>query len=267
MERQLAVLLLCVLKIAGGFPISSPLSWDPSQYSPGYTLLLPVRVLGSNGPQVVLVPVRHDWRTQMNQNPAAQAEQKHTLTDPEQQKTTNQNLLENQNVNSPFVQLPTVPPDTLAPENTLPQGQVLPVWNSIPGLVPLQPGVNGQTLFPMWAPPAGGAAAGQTQVVSVVQPVALSNSASSEEGDSQVIYILPIDTEIPNMGIMENGQRGINPELTPDTNPNPDPNLGHLQQNPTPAPGHAPSSASSPALPAGVQETTVPSVGQRGSRQ
>ncbi|KAB5546776.1 hypothetical protein PHYPO_G00075820 [Pangasianodon hypophthalmus] len=266
MEMQLAVLLLCVLRITEGFP----LSLAPPQSSPGYTLLVPVTVLGSNGPQVVLVPVSSDWRTQRNQNPTAQSEQTHTHTEPEQQHMTSQKLLENQNVNSPFLQLPTVSPDTPTPENPLPQGQVLPVWNSIPGVVPLQPGVNGQPFFPVWAPPAGGAAGGQRQVVSVARPAALSNSASSEEGDAQVIYILPISAEIPNMGIMEGGQGGVDPELTPDlnpnanlhlkpdTNPNPDPNPGHLQLQSTPAPSPAPGPAPRPALPAGVQETTDP---------
>ncbi|MCJ8742116.1 hypothetical protein PDJAM_G00078430 [Pangasius djambal] len=229
--ETLAVLLLCVLRITEGFP----LSLAPPQSSPSYTLLVPVTVLGSNGPQVVLVPVSSDWRTQRNQNPKAQSEQTHTLTEPEQQHMMSQNLLENQNVvNSPFLRLPTVSPDTPTPENPLPQGQVLPVWNSIPGVVPLQPGV--------------------------------SNSASSEEGDAQVIYILPISAEIPNMGIMEGGQGGVDPELTPDpnpnanlhlkpdTNPNTDLNPGHLLLQNTPAPSPAPG----PALPAGVQETTDP---------
>ncbi|KAG7323515.1 hypothetical protein KOW79_013217 [Hemibagrus wyckioides] len=247
--------------------VSSQLSLAPSQSSPGYTLLVPVRVLGLNGPQLVLVPVNTDWRTQRNQNPPAQPEQ--TLTVPEQQHMTNQNLLENQNVNNPFLQLPTVSPDTPLPENPLPQGQVLPpVWNSIPGVVPLQPGVTDQIFVPVWAPPAGGAAGGQRQVVSVAQPAALSNSASSEEGDAQVIYILPISAEIPNMGIVEGGQGGVDAELSPnpnanlhlkpETNPNPDPNPGHLQLHPTSAPGPAPGTTPSPVLPAGVQETTYP---------
>ncbi|XP_017342336.2 uncharacterized protein si:ch211-149b19.4 isoform X1 [Ictalurus punctatus] len=256
MEMQLAVLLLWVLRITDGFPVSSQLSLAPSQSSPSYTLLVPVRVLGLNGPQVVLVPVSTDWSTQRNQNPTAQSEQTHTLTEPEQKQMTGQN----QFVNSPFLQLPTVSPDTPAPENPLPQGQVLPVWNTIPGVVPLQPGVNGQAFIPVWAPPAGGAARGQRQVVSVAQAAVQSNSASSEEGDAQVIYILPVSSEIQNMGIMEGGQGGVDPELTPDpnpnanlhlkpdTNPNPDPKPGHLQLHNTPVP--------SPTLPAGVQEIT-----------
>ncbi|XP_053542162.1 uncharacterized protein si:ch211-149b19.4 isoform X3 [Ictalurus punctatus] len=216
MEMQLAVLLLWVLRITDGFPVSSQLSLAPSQSSPSYTLLVPVRVLGLNGPQVVLVPVSTDWSTQRNQNPTAQSEQTHTLTEPEQKQMTGQN----QFVNSPFLQLPTVSPDTPAPENPLPQGQV----------------------------------------VSVAQAAVQSNSASSEEGDAQVIYILPVSSEIQNMGIMEGGQGGVDPELTPDpnpnanlhlkpdTNPNPDPKPGHLQLHNTPVP--------SPTLPAGVQEIT-----------
>ncbi|KAK2824809.1 hypothetical protein Q7C36_018736 [Tachysurus vachellii] len=272
MERHVSVLLLCVMRIAEGFPVSSQLSSAPSQSSPGYTLLVPVRITGMNGPQVVLVPVITDWTTQRNQNPTAQSEQ--TLRENEQQHMTSQNLLENQKVNSPLLQRPTVSPDTPLPENPLPQGQVLPpVWNPISGVVPLQPGVTGQMFVPVWAPPAGGAAGGQRQVVSVAQPAALSNSASSEEGDMQVIYILPISAEIPNLGMMEGGQGGVDAELRsnpnanlhlkPDTIPNPDPNPGHLQLHsasaPVADPGPAPGTTPSPALPAGVQEKTSPS--------
>ncbi|GAA6076876.1 uncharacterized protein si:ch211-149b19.4 isoform X2, partial [Tachysurus ichikawai] len=187
MEKHVSVLLLCVMRITEGFPVSSQLSSAPSQSTPGYTLLVPVRITGLNGPQVVLVPVITDWTTQRNHNPMAQSEQ--TLRENEQQhvpQMTSQNLLENQNVNSPLLQLPTVSPDTPLSENPLPQGQVLPpVWNPISGVVPLQPGVTGQMFVPVWAPPAGGAAGGQRQVVSVAQTAALSNSASSEEGDMQ----------------------------------------------------------------------------------
>ncbi|XP_046724853.1 mucin-1 [Silurus meridionalis] len=267
MEMQFSVLLLCVLRITEGFPVSSQLSLAPSQ---SYTLLVPVSVLGLNGPQVVLVPVNTDWTAQRNQNPAARSEQTHTLTEAEQQHMNNRDLVENQNVNRPFLQLPTVSPDTPTPENPLPQGQVLPVWNSIPGVVPLQPGANGQVLFPVWTPPAGGAAGGaaggQRQVVSVAQTAALSNSESSEEGDAQVIYILPVSAEISNMGIMEGVQGAVDPKLTPDPNPNanlhfkpnpnpnPESNPGHLQFHNTPAPSTAPS----PVLPAGVQDITDP---------
>ncbi|XP_047663442.1 uncharacterized protein si:ch211-149b19.4 isoform X2 [Tachysurus fulvidraco] len=253
MERRVSVLLLCVMRITEGFP----LSWAPSQSSPGYTLLVPVRITGLNGPQVVLVPVITDWTTQRNQNPTAQSEQ--TLRENEQQHMS-QNLLENQKENSPLLQQPTVSPDTPLSENLLPQGQVLPpVWNPISGVVPLQPGVTGQMFVPVWAPPAGGAAGGQRQ----------SNSASSEEGDMQVIYILPMSAEIPNMGMMEGGQGGVDAELRsnpntnlhlkPDTIPNPDPNPGHLQLHATSAPGPAPGTTPSPALPAGVQEINVTS--------
>ncbi|KAF4078376.1 hypothetical protein AMELA_G00198580 [Ameiurus melas] len=235
---QLVVLLLCVLRITDGFPVSSQLSLAPSQSS--YALLVPVRVLGLNGPQVVLVPVSTDWSTQRNQNPMAQSEQTHTLTEPEQKQMTGQN----QYVNSPILQLPTISPDTPAPENPVPQGQ------------------NGQAFIPVWALPAGGAAGGQRQVVSVAQAAAQSNSASSEEGDAQVIYILPVSAEIQNMGITEGGQGGVDPELTPDPNPNANlhlkpntnPNLdrkpGHLKLHNTPSPN--------PALPAGVQEINDP---------
>lgn len=70
------------------------------------------------------------------------------------------------------------------------------------------------------------------------------------------------------MGIIEGGQGGVDPVLTPDpnpnpdlhfkpnTSPNPDPNPGHLQFHPTPAPNHTSSPAPSNALPAGVQEKT-----------
>ncbi|GAA6075062.1 uncharacterized protein si:ch211-149b19.4 isoform X1, partial [Tachysurus ichikawai] len=88
-----------------------------------------------------------------------------------------------------------------------------------------------------------------------------------------VIYILPISAEIPNMGMMEGGQGGVDAELrsNPNTNlhlkpdpiPNPDPNPGHLQLHstsaPGPAPGPAPGTTPSPALPAGVQEKNLPS--------
>ncbi|KAF7696358.1 hypothetical protein HF521_006452 [Silurus meridionalis] len=120
MEMQFSVLLLCVLRITEGFPVSSQLSLAPSQ---SYTLLVPVSVLGLNGPQVVLVPVNTDWTAQRNQNPAARSEQTHTLTEAEQQHMNNRDLVENQNVNRPFLQLPTVSPDTPTPENPLPQGQ------------------------------------------------------------------------------------------------------------------------------------------------
>ncbi|XP_022518204.2 uncharacterized protein si:ch211-149b19.4 [Astyanax mexicanus] len=247
MMVQFAVLLLCVLGLSAGFPLAPP----PSPAAPGNTLLIPVTIMSSYGPQVVLIPVNTaQWNMQRNTIPTPPSAQTYTLTQPQHQ-VKNENAAQAENVNSPFLQ-PDTPTDPaldthtlpLPPEAALPQGQVFPMWNSIP-IVPLQPSLTGQTVFPSLLTPAGGVG-GQTQVVSIIRPGLLSNSESSEEGDAnQVIYLLPVSAEIPNMGIAEGGQGGL--DINADPNANPDPNLGYLQ-NPTP----------SPTPLAGLQETPAP---------
>ncbi|KAL6484061.1 hypothetical protein MHYP_G00089340 [Metynnis hypsauchen] len=225
MRMQFAVLVVCLMGLAEGFPLAPP----PSPSAPGRSVLIPVTVLSPYGPQVVLIPVSTaEWNTQRNLNATPQ-----TPTPSHQHQMKSETVAGAETVNNPFLQPHTLPsPDahTLphTPESAQPQGQVFPVWNSLP-VVPLQPSVTGQTFFPSLVTPAGGAG-GQTQVVSVVQQAQASNSESSEEGDTtQVIYLLPVSAEIPNMGIAEGGQGGA------DLNPNTDPNLGHLQL-PTPLP-------------------------------
>ncbi|KAG9269398.1 SH3 domain-containing protein C23A1.17-like isoform X2 [Astyanax mexicanus] len=207
MMVQFAVLLLCVLGLSAGFPLAPP----PSPAAPGNTLLIPVTIMSSYGPQVVLIPVNTaQWNMQRNTIPTPPSAQTYTLTQPQHQ-VKNENAAQAENVNSPFLQ-PDTPTDPaldthtlpLPPEAALPQGQVNDIF------------------------------------------IADSNSESSEEGDAnQVIYLLPVSAEIPNMGIAEGGQGGL--DINADPNANPDPNLGYLQ-NPTP----------SPTPLAGLQETPAP---------
>ncbi|XP_076842379.1 uncharacterized protein LOC143486813 [Brachyhypopomus gauderio] len=247
-----------IVAMTEGFPTQMAQAPPPS--AAGHTLLVPVMVLGSNGPMLVLVPMSNtNWAGQKDPNPTPESTQMHTHTRPDQHHVKGQSVVP-QNGNSEFLQAATLTSPSLTPETPPPQGQVAPVWNSLPAVVPLQPSVTGQRLFTSWLPTAGGAG-GQTQVVSVVPQVGQSLSASSEEGDAtQVIYVLPVTGEIPNLGIAEGGEEKTNPPqpegLMPNPNPNPNPNpglnpnihvsnLGHLHPaTPSPPAGHQENPAS-----------------------
>ncbi|XP_016117440.1 uncharacterized protein [Sinocyclocheilus grahami] len=154
----------------------------------GFNLLLyPVSVIGPHGSHTVLIPVTGtEQNTQRSQTPQANSS-----------KISAQSVSKPLHANSGFLQPDPAPgnaPDSVPspahiPSVSLPlQGQMS---NFVPSNVPLQ-------------------------VYSFVQQALISDSGSSEEGASaQVIYMVPISVDSPNMNVMEG------------TVPNPDP--GHLQ--------------------------------------
>ncbi|KAG1960508.1 uncharacterized protein si:ch211-149b19.4 isoform X1 [Pimephales promelas] len=187
--RSRVLLLLCVWG-------TCPLTTNQFPVPGGFNLLLyPVSVPGAFGPQTLLIPVTTtEQNTQHTHTPQAN-----------RSKITSQSLSRPSNANSALLQpepergpAPNTGPDSApgpAPDlHTLPsespalQGQM---QNLLPSIVPLQ-------------------------VYSFVQQAVLSDSGSSEEGDTaQVLVLLPVRVDSPSMGVMEASA------------PVPDP--GHLQ--------------------------------------
>ncbi|KAI4890894.1 hypothetical protein NFI96_020731 [Prochilodus magdalenae] len=159
MMMQLSFLLVCLTGLAEGLPLGP----RPAPPAPEHPVLIPVKVLSPYGPQVVLIPMTNaEWNTKGNLNSTPQ-----TFTLFNQHQMKGENVAEAESVNRPFLQPNTPPsPDTHTlphtPESAQPQGQLFPVWNSLP-VVPMQPSVTGQNFIPSLATPAGGAG-GQTQV-------------------------------------------------------------------------------------------------------
>ncbi|XP_066527636.1 uncharacterized protein si:ch211-149b19.4 isoform X2 [Hoplias malabaricus] len=265
MMRRVCVLLVFVLGLTEPFPLATP----PSTATGGQNMLVPVTVLSSLGPQLVLVPVNKAELDALRNPTPTQPAPTHTLTLPQNQMKA-ETEPEGESVNSLFLQPNTFPNPSVntytlvqTPESAQAQGQLFPVWNTIP-VIPLQPTMVGQAFFPSLLTPAGGARV-QTQVVSVIRQALGSNSESSEEGGAtQVIYILPVSDEIINMGIVQGGQEG---GTATDTDTDTDPEPGNLQlpsPSPTPLAGlqlsPAPEETASPAV--GVTEQSSAGVQQ-----
>ncbi|XP_051735225.1 uncharacterized protein si:ch211-149b19.4 [Ctenopharyngodon idella] len=164
--------ILLIMCVWGIFPLTT----DQFPVLGSFNLLLyPVSVTGPYGPQTLLIPVTTTERnTQHNQTSQANSS-----------KISSQSLSKPLNANSAFLQpepvrgpAPSPAPDLhmFPSETSVLQGQMS---NFIPSNVPLQ-------------------------VYSFVQQAVISDSGSSEEGDAaQVVYMVPVHVESPNMGVME----------------------------------------------------------------
>ncbi|XP_059403106.1 uncharacterized protein si:ch211-149b19.4 [Carassius carassius] len=171
--------LLLIMCVWGIFPL--PVEQLPVRE--GFNLLLyPVSVMGPYGSHTALKPVTGTEQiTQRSQNPQAN----HSKISP-------QSLSKPLHANSAFLQPdPVHGPDlhTVPSESLVMQEQM-------------------SSFIPMKNIPQ--------QVYLFVQQAAISDSGSSEEGAAaQVIYMVPVSVDSPNMSVMEGNM------------PNPDP--GHLQ--------------------------------------
>ncbi|XP_067301520.1 uncharacterized protein si:ch211-149b19.4 isoform X2 [Pseudorasbora parva] len=197
------VLLMCVWAI---FPPAADQFPVPGGFS---VLLYSVSVPGPYGPHTLLMPVTSERNTHTH-TPQANSS-----------KVTSQSLSKLSNANSGFLQPEPGPaPDTAtgpasgpgpAPDTATGPGPAPDTATGpAPGLhtLPSESSVlQMASLFPSNVP---------LQVYSFVQQAVMTDSESSEEGDSaQVLYIVPVRVDSPSMGVMESSV------------PNPDP--GHLQ--------------------------------------
>ncbi|XP_073679896.1 uncharacterized protein [Garra rufa] len=170
-------LMMCVLGISA----------CPAEQLPvreGFNLLLyPVSVMGPYGSHTVLIPLTGtEQNTQRGQTPQA-SDSKISVQSVSKPSQANGVFLQPNPGPSPAPVLQPAPS-----ESVVAQGQMS---NFVPSNIPLQ-------------------------VYSFVQQAVIADSGSSEEGAAaQVIYMVPVSVDSPNMGVMEG------------TLPNPNP--GHLQ--------------------------------------
>ncbi|XP_067226658.1 uncharacterized protein si:ch211-149b19.4 [Chanodichthys erythropterus] len=189
-QTQKILLMVCVWGIF-------PLTTEQFPVLGGFNLLLyPVSGTGAYGPQMLLIPVTTTERnTQHNQTPQADSS-----------KISSQSLSKPLNANSAFLQSEPEPGRGPKPG---PAPSPAPILHQFPSEAPVLQGQM-SNFIPSNVP---------LQVFSFVQQAIISDSGSSEEGDAaQVVYMVPVRVESPNMGVMEGS--------APAPVPAPDP--GHL---------------------------------------